>query len=175
VRAGGAVIVPSNDLDTLYVRHRNEIIRYLKHTFGSGPPDPEDVIQVVFERYAALSDDANIGNPRAFLFRSARNFVVDERRRQIVRADHAREAQAIADSGDDLHAERVIDARQRLAAVEKAIGQLDADSRDMLLMNRLDGCSCAEIARLKQCSATLVKAKIARALVACHRALEGRG
>jgi RNA polymerase sigma-70 factor (ECF subfamily) len=93
----------------------------------------------------------------------------------VVRADYASAIDIIAQLSDDLDAERVIEAQQRLAVIEKTIEQLDASSREMLLMNRLQGYSCAEIARRNGCSATLVKAKIARALVACHRALRDQG
>jgi RNA polymerase sigma-70 factor (ECF subfamily) len=41
----------------------------------------------------------------------------------------------------------------------------------MLIMNRIHGLSYAEIARQKGCSQTLVKTVVARALVACERAL----
>jgi RNA polymerase sigma-70 factor (ECF subfamily) len=164
-------ITAGDELGFLYRRYREEILRFLRRTFGSGPPDPEDVVQIVFEKYAATAHDAPVHNTRAFLFRSARNFVIDERRRQSVRSEYAVATQATADRSDDLDAERVLEAQQRWAVIESAIGQLDTRSREMLLMNRLHGLSCAEIARRKGCSATLVKSIIARALVACHQAL----
>lgn len=163
--------VTPDDLERLYYRHRAEIVRFLTRTFGEGPPDPEDVVQAVFERFAMIARVEQVQNARAFLFRSARNFVIDERRRQAVRSEFVAAAIALADRSDDLDAERVLHSRQNWAAIEAAIGQLDARSREMLLMNRIHGLGYAEIARQKGCSATLVKAVIARALVACHHAL----
>jgi RNA polymerase sigma factor (sigma-70 family) len=161
----------TDDLERLYYQHRKEILRFLRRTFGDGPPDPEDVIQVVFERFAAIAKVEQVQNARAFLFRSARNYVIDERRRQAVRSEFASAALVISDRSDDLDAERVIDSRERWAAIEVAIGKLDARSREMLLMNRIHDLSYAEIARRKGCSATQVKSLVARALVACHRAV----
>ncbi|MCB2079547.1 MAG: sigma-70 family RNA polymerase sigma factor [Novosphingobium sp.] len=162
-----------DDLGSLYRRYRDEIRSYVARTFGGGPPDPDDVVQVVFERFAsrASGDDGDVGNVRAFLYRSARNFVIDERRRSAVRADFGNTAAIVELASDDLDAERVLDSRQRWAAIEGAISRMDSRSREMLLMNRIHGLSCAEIARRKKCSATLVKSVIARALVECHRAL----
>lgn len=164
-------VVSRADLETSYFLHREEIIRFVRRTFGEGLPDPEDVVQNVFERFARLGGQERVQNVRAFLFRSARNYVIDERRRQSVRAEYASATLATAELSDDLGAERVIESRQSWAAIETAIGRLDARSREMLLMHRIHGLSYAEIARRHECSATLVKSIVARALVACHRAL----
>ena len=162
----------SQDVGVLYRRYRDGLRAYVARTFGSGPPDPEDVVHVVFEKYAAVINSKHILNPKAFLFVSARNYVIDQRRRQAVRAEFAKDAQNLADNTDELHAERVLESKQRWAAIEAAIEQLDSRSREMLLMSRIHGLSSAEIARRHGCSATLVKNIIARALVACHRALQ---
>lgn len=160
-----------DDLETLYRRYRNGIHRYVARTFGPGPPDPEDVVQVAFEKYAALDETEKITNPPAFLFRSARNYVIDQRRQLSVRAEYARDVVAVTSYSDDLDGARVLESKQRWAVLEAAIARLDARSREMLLMNRIHGLSSAEIARRNGCSPTLVKTIIARALVACHRAL----
>ena len=169
----GRPLALGDEIGLLYRRYHDGIRRYVLRSFGAGPPDPEDVVQAVFERYMAASHADRVLDPRAFLFRSARNYVIDQRRRQSVRADYARDVQSIADASDDLDAERVLDSKQRWAAIEAAIARLDTRSREFLLMNRIHGLSSAEIARRKGCSATLVKTVIARALVALHRALDG--
>jgi RNA polymerase sigma-70 factor (ECF subfamily) len=161
----------SHDIAALYRRYRDSLRRYVTNQFGSGPPDPEDVVQVVFEKYAATLNSSTVLNPKAFLFRSARNYVIDQRRRQAVRADYEKVSQEIADKADDLNGERVLGAKQRLLAVEQAISQLDPRSREMLIMSRIQGLSSAEIARREGCSPTLVKSIIARALVTCLQAL----
>lgn len=169
---GETAAFDSIGLGVLYARHRDEIVRFLRRNFGAGPPDPDDVVQQAFERYAiASAHTGDVQNPRAFLFRTARNLAIDERRRLTVRSDFVASISHIADASDDLDAERVLTARQRWAAIERAIEGLDARSQEMLLMNRIQGLSCAEIARRMGCSPTLVKAKIAKALLACHRSL----
>jgi hypothetical protein len=64
---------------------------YLERTFGVGPPDPQDVAQQAFLRYASLNTEVDaITNARAYLKRSAYNIVVDEYRRlAVMRGDRA--------------------------------------------------------------------------------------
>ncbi|HKX79087.1 MAG TPA: sigma-70 family RNA polymerase sigma factor [Novosphingobium sp.] len=156
------------ELDRIYRRYGEEIRRYVWRTFGAGPPAPEDVVQAVFEKCGVYGHD--IVNSKAFLKTSARNYVIDQHRRMAVSAQYERDLEYMQFHSDDLDAERVLLSKERLALLEKALDQLDARAREMLLMNRIEGLSCAEIARRRGCSATLVKSIIARALVACHRA-----
>jgi RNA polymerase sigma-70 factor (ECF subfamily) len=163
------------DLETLYRGYRDIMRRYVARAFGPGPPDPDDVVQAAFEKYASIDDDQPIDSPEAFLKRSARNYVIDQRRRMGVRAAHARDVTAIEQEHDDFDAARVLEAKERWQIIEGAIEQLDPRKREMLIMNRIHGLNYAEIARRKGCSATLVKAEIAKALFACKRALRKAG
>jgi DNA-directed RNA polymerase specialized sigma24 family protein len=67
-------------LDRIYRQHWDEICRYVRRSFGAGPPDPEDVAQAAFARFAALDVEVQVANPRAFLFRTAHNIAIDARR-----------------------------------------------------------------------------------------------
>jgi RNA polymerase sigma-70 factor (ECF subfamily) len=155
----------------LFREHHGSIRRYVARTFGSGPPDPDDVVQAAFEKYASLGEPNGIENPKAFLIRTARNYVLDQRRRQSVRSSYAQSVQSEDSSNDDFDGERVLTAKQRWRVLEDAIRKLDRRHQEMLIMNRIHGLSYAEIARQKGCSQTLVKTVVARALVACERAL----
>jgi len=159
------------ELDLLYRHHRDTIVRYVRRAFGSGPPDPADVAQAAFEKFLAIDGRDDIANPRAFLIASARNLVLDQRRRLKVRSDYASDARATADETDDFSPERVLVAKEQWRILEDAIQKMDARRRDILVMSRIHGLSSAEIARRMNCSATLVKMLLAQALVLCHRAL----
>lgn len=157
-------------IDALFRAHNGSIRRYVARTFGAGPPDPDDVVQAVFEKCASL-DSSQIDNPKAFLIRTARNYVLDQRRRQAVRSSYTQSVQSEGKPHDDFDGERVLTAKQRWAVLEDAIRALDSRHQEMLIMNRIHGLSYADIARRKSCSPTLVKTVVARALVACERAL----
>ena len=159
------------EIDTLYRRHRDTIVGYIQRNFGSGPPDPADVAQAAFEKYLAIDGRENIENPRAFLIASARNHVLDQRRRFKVRGDYATDVRSIGDETDDFDPERVLVAKEQWQILERAIQGMDQRRRDILVMNRIHGLSSAEIARRMNCSATLVKLLLAQALVLCQDAL----
>jgi len=166
-------ILPDNgegeSLEGLYRRYRAIVLAYVARTFGGGPPDPEDVVQAAFEKYAALGSGARIENPRAFLMRSAHNYVIDERRRRAVRKSHL--SMSAGEPRDDLDAERVLSAKERWDILERAIRVMDRKRQEVLIMNRIHGLSCAEIARRKNYSATMVKRLLADALLTCEHAL----
>ena len=163
--------VDNAGLETLYRSYHEAVRRYVARTFGPGPPDPEDVVQIVFEKFAVVEDRGGIDNPKAFLIRSARNYVIDQRRRQAVRIGHAVHETQTAESHDDRDAERVLLAKERLAIIDRTIRAMDARRQEILVMNRIHGISCADIARHLGRSPTLVKMLLAEALLLCERAL----
>jgi RNA polymerase sigma-70 factor (ECF subfamily) len=160
-------------LADLYRRHWAELVRFVARSFGPGPPEPEDVAQAAFAQYGALEKTESVGNPRAFLYRSARNFAVDQKRRMNVRARFAASADAahLYESADELDAERVLGAKERLRILDRAVRGLEPRARQALVLHRIHDLSYAEIARQTGMSQTQVKRLVALALLACERAL----
>ncbi|MGD9724728.1 MAG: RNA polymerase sigma factor [Pirellulales bacterium] len=160
-------------LSLLYERHRSELVRYARRTFGSGPPDPEDVAQAAFTHFAALAQPELVENPRAFLYRSARNFVIDQNRRALVRTQAARRGDLarVGEAADELDAERVLDGRERLHIIEGAIREMPRLKRDALILHRIEELSYAEISVRLGVSQTTVKRLVGEAVLWCLRAL----
>lgn len=77
-------------LDALYRSYWPSLCAHLRHAFGAGPPDPEDAAQAAFARFAALPDSGQVLSPRAFIWRSAVNYTIDQKRRDRHRFEHAR-------------------------------------------------------------------------------------
>ncbi|MDB5583958.1 MAG: polymerase, sigma-24 subunit, subfamily [Bradyrhizobium sp.] len=161
----------ADGLESLYRRYSVTIRRHIEHTFGMGPPDPEDAVQAAFERFAGVEDKSDIKDPLSFLRRSARNFVLDHHRAAKVRSAHVRSEQESGEGSDDFDAERVLSARERLKIIDLAIRGMDERRREVLIMNRIHGLSCADIALRLGCSPTLVKMRLAEAVLMCRRAL----
>lgn len=59
----------------LYREHAPRIVNGLRQAYGSGPPDPEDITQLVFQRVLERRDLSDIQNIRGFLWRTARNLL----------------------------------------------------------------------------------------------------
>ncbi|HEX6860481.1 MAG TPA: sigma-70 family RNA polymerase sigma factor [Caulobacteraceae bacterium] len=133
-------------LAALYRRHWAELTAYARRTFGAGPPEPEDIVQAAFARFAALPDNTTVANPRAFLFRTAHNIALDARRSQARHGAASLDPQ-FPGEGHDFSPEDVLVSREELARLEAAIAGLRPRQRTALLLHRLDGLSFAEIGR----------------------------
>jgi RNA polymerase sigma factor (sigma-70 family) len=160
-------------LATLYERHWQELVRYVRFTFGAGPPEPEDVVQAAFTHFAALVQPELVGNPRAFLYRAARNFVIDQRRHGLVRARAAQRGylQDTVETADEHDSERVLEGKDRLRILEETVRGLPPRLRDALILHRIEELSYVDVARRMGVSQTTAKRLVAEAILICHRAV----
>jgi RNA polymerase sigma factor (sigma-70 family) len=165
-----ATVRRESDMDSLYARHWGELCHYIKKQFGAGPPDPEDVVQEAFLKFAAVDDRSVIENPRAYLFRTAHNVFVDERRRLALRRSSTADTEAQPVS-EERTPERVLVAKERLQILARCFRTMPETRRRSLLLNRLNGLSCSAIARMTGYSESAVKKHVALALGELEQAL----
>jgi len=95
-------------------------------------------------------------------------------RRHLTRTSRTLDASAplIATGEDEAPGlERSLIAKQQMQLLEQVVRGLPERHRDYLLANRLDGLSCAAIARRFGVSESLVRKTIDEALAVCQRAL----
>jgi len=153
----------TNAIADLYVSYHAELCNYLKRRFGAGVAEAEDVVQQAFASLAAMREPAQVRNPRAYLYRASQNILIEERRRQ---SSWRRNVEpALAGDGavaDEVTPERVLLANERLEILNRVLGRLPLAQRRSFLSNRLDGLSCAEIARRDGYSESAVKKHIAQ-------------
>jgi RNA polymerase sigma factor (sigma-70 family) len=165
-------------LSILYRNQRDAVCGYLRRKYGSGPPEPEDVVQQAFARLAKLDWVAMqaIVKPRSFLYRTAENILISERRRELVRARHmVEDGTGLADIADsDPPADVMLVARDELSAIEAAIRLMPERRRAALLLHRIDGCSIAEIGRQLGISAPGARKHIEKALADIEAAVAAR-
>ncbi len=157
-------------MDVLYARHWGELCHYIKKHFGPGPPDPEDVAQDAFMRFVAIENRHAIDNPRAYLFRTAHNVLVDEHRRLALRGASPADTEA-RPASDDRTPERVLVGQEQLEILTRSLRAMPAARRRSFLLNRLQGLSCAAIARMTGYSESAVKKHIDVALMDLEAAL----
>jgi len=165
-----ALVRRDRGMDVLYARHWGELCHYIKKQFGAGPPDPEDVAQEAFMKFAAFDDRNAIDNPRAYLFRTAHNVFVDEHRRLVLRRASPSNTEARPVS-DDRTPERVLVGKERLEILARSLRAMPAVRRRSFLLNRLQGLSCAAIARMTGYSESAVKKHIGLALTELEAAV----
>lgn len=150
-----------SDAAVLFERYHLSIFRYVRRMTRRDDV-AEDLTQEVFvrvvrgqERYEARGRDA------AWLFRIARNLLVDYRRQAARRPEP---------TGDVEQAARP--ARQPLATdLHEALGQLAETDRDVFLLREMGGLSYQEIARVCGVTPDGVRSRIHRARKSLRTAL----
>jgi RNA polymerase sigma-70 factor, ECF subfamily len=151
----------------IYNRYADSIYRFI-YIKVSSKETAEDLTSEVFLktwRVFHLEENKEIKNPRAFLYASARNLVIDhyraEGRTQIVSIEDSEIK--IEDTAQSL--EKKETDRSDLAIVQKALARLKPEYQDVIILKHIDGLSTKEIAEI------LVKSKGAVRIM-LHRAME---
>jgi RNA polymerase sigma-70 factor (ECF subfamily) len=158
-------------LADLYRVHWKGLCGYVRAQFGPGPPEPEDVAQSAFIRFAA-TDSSHIENPRAFLYATARNLVIDHHRRAQRACAHEQTVQSASeDRVYELSPENVLLQAERFRILAQALERMPLKRRRLVLLNRFEGLSYAEIGERFGMSAENVRKHIERTLAECLRAL----
>ncbi|MCG8507580.1 MAG: sigma-70 family RNA polymerase sigma factor [Sphingomonadales bacterium] len=162
-------------LGDVYRRFWSDLCRYVHGTFGSGPPDPEDVAQTAFTKFAALDAPHAVRNPKAFLITTARNIVLDHHKVAKSRNGHLKQ---IAEDGktihadlDDLTPERVLLGKEELGVLRQVLERLPKKRRELLLLQRVHGLSYVDLSKRTGLSQTTVKYHVAMAFAECLSAM----
>ncbi len=172
-RPASRLTADGNGVAALYTAYRDELVRYVWRTFGSGPPDPEDVIQAAFTHFTALARPDLVSNPRAFLYRAARNFVVDEHRRAKTRdlAVTNGDISRMQGMTNELDAVRILSARERIKIIQDGVDEMQPALRNALTLHRIEGLNYVEVARRMGISQTHAKHLVKEALAICLQKL----
>lgn len=174
--AGQLATENDKDLDYYYREYHQELCRYAVSKFGLSYSEAEDLVQEAFAKMAPQLRAGGIEHVRAFLYRSVHNATIDALRKGRVRETYAQSVQGDPDRDQDsLSPERVVVGRQFLGLIGRALWGMPHKRRRLLLMNRVEGLSYAEIARREGLSATVVKKHVAKALAGCQEALRAYG
>ena len=157
-------------LEELSQKYRRPLIAYFQRRVRSRE-EAEDLTQEVFLRLVRRRDVETIDNPEAFVFRTAINLLRDRSRRGKTLSSHLDEMAHGQNAFEDLSPERVVNGRQSLQSVLRALDELDERSRDVFILHRLEGMKHAEIANLYGVSVSSVEKYIIKALA--HLAKRG--
>jgi len=131
----------------------------------------EDVVQETLSRLVQQSRVQKLVSVYALGFRIAANLLVDHHRRdRRYVAEQEEEPASQAPLPD-----RVLAGRQELAVLQEALAIMPPLRRDVLVRRRLQGQSCAAIARDLGLSPKAVEKHITRGLADLHKAVDGDG
>ena len=161
----------ANAFGLLYDRFQPEILRYLAHRTGD-PDTAEDLAQQVFlKAWQAIPRYESRGVPfKAWLYRMAHNQMVDYFRTRRTTVD----LEGI-DPPEEAEAESIVLAGEMSAALERALGRLSEDHRQVLVLRFLMEKSAHEIGEVMGRKEVTVRGLQMRALQALRRAIEETG
>jgi len=137
------------DMAILFRRHATEITRSLRR-WGISYEAAADLTQETFLRLMGATPriDTQTGSPRAFLYRIARNLVIDHQRHERhVNFVHLQEDEFAALVDTAPSAETLVFDRQRLAISAAALDELPERTRLAFEMHRIDEMTIAEVAK----------------------------
>jgi RNA polymerase sigma-70 factor (ECF subfamily) len=150
------------DADVLYTEHRQGVFRYLCRIVGQ-VETAHDLTQEVFLRVARSPvPEADAAGHRAWVFKIARNLVLNHLRDGRRRAEPV----ALTDVAEPAVQELAAAIRQALAALQ------DVD-RDVFLLRETAGLSYTEIAEACELTVEAVRARLHRARQHLRAALDG--
>lgn len=133
-------------VEALIGRYDEALRRFLARRTLS-EEDAEDIVQEVYYRIGRKNDITTVRYPQAYIFRTAINLVRDR-----VRRDRTRERSNHFPFDERLHAsevpspERVLEGKQRLAIVCRALEELSPKCRHVFVLHRFEDMTYAEIA-----------------------------
>ncbi len=138
------------------------------------PQDAEDLVQDSWVRATAASGSAEqtpISNVRAYLFRIARNLIIDHRRRAAIRPIIEVEEAVLLQAADPAPTpEAAVITRDELNRMDRIIAAMPAKPREVFRLARIEGLSYADIGRHLDLSRQTVHQHMTRALLALQLA-----
>jgi RNA polymerase sigma factor (sigma-70 family) len=142
---------------------RAKLVRWIARRHYGSVGDAEDLLHEAFVRYEQYRRSMPVGNPAAFLLQAAANLAIDRHRsRKHLSPESFEEAcKAAADPAPAAH--DVLAARERLERVRQGLEILNARTREIFLMHRLDGRRHRDIAVALGISCSAVEKHIAKA------------
>jgi len=154
----------------IYRDHGEALLRFIRR--ASGDPDAaEDIVQETVLKVWQAAPDIS-GSLRGYLFRTARNVMIDNYRRAA-----SRPRRAPADPAIESMPEAVdrIDALLTRVLIEEALGRISREHREVVLALHYNRMSVAEASQLLGIPVGTVKSRAFYALRALHAVLEEMG
>ena len=152
----------SAEVDRLYRRHADEVLRYVMLVLRSRT-DAEDVVQATFIRaFRALARGERVQKPRNWLIKIAHN--------ECRRALATRSRRAVEVELEEVPVEQAESGRAE--SLRAALSQLTPKQREALVLRELEGRSYSEIATTLEVSESAVETLLFRARRAVREQLE---
>lgn len=159
-----------------YTRYWDVIARFLRKELHGRMAEAEDLAQEVFVRYSRVLSREAVLNPKALLFRMARNLVIDSGRAEQKRQNCLTDILSLgADARADQTAtpEEEILVKEALEVIEAVVRNLPPKCRRAFVLSRYHHLTHSQISADMGISIAGVKRHINLALAKCDAAVKG--
>jgi len=156
-----------NSVAWLYRDYRSELVERLRRIFGAGPPEPEDLAQEAFAKFASMTRYHDAEHPKALVYRMALNIGFNASKRISVARRYIEAAlrEADAEPLEEMSPEDVYTSRERLTSLVKATAKLSDKQREILARSRIQGETYAEISEATGWSSSDISRQLQSAMV----------
>lgn len=152
-------------LERYYRELLNYFARQLKDRDGAA-----DVVQEAYARVLTVQQAGQaIREPRALLYRTARNIVIDQQRHQAVSEAEGQEALDELPAPAIHQPEQAYAAHQRASQLVDVIEALPPRCREAFVLHKFEGLSHAEVAERMGISRNMVERHVMLAVLACRK------
>jgi RNA polymerase sigma-70 factor (ECF subfamily) len=160
-----------------YLENKVALKRYLRRFFRSRDV-ADDLAQEAFLRAFAAESGRVIEAPKAFLFKVARNLALNELARQSAMTIEPLgdfEGQAVLEDSSQAAVEDVVDSRERVHLLARAIAALPPQCGKVFILRKMQGLSQKEIAARLNISVRTVENHVALGLSRCRAYMRAHG
>lgn len=169
----------TSDLDRWFAReilvHEAALTRYLQRA-RQRPADVPDLRQEVYVRVYESAAKTLPTSPKAFLFQTARNLIIDRvRRERIVSIDYTQDLDSLNVLIDEISPEQRLSGRQELKRLSTAFDQLSDDCRSVIWLRRVEGLSQKEAAERLSLPEGTLESHLCRGIRALMKVVLGGG
>jgi RNA polymerase sigma factor (sigma-70 family) len=160
-----------------YLENEVALKRYLRRFIRSREA-ADDLAQEAFLRAFAAESSRMIESPKAFLFKVAKNLALNELARQSTMAIEPLgdfEGQEILEDSSPAAVEDVVDSRERVRLLARAIATLPPQCAKVFILRKMQGLSQKEIAVRLNISVRTVENHVALGLSRCRAYMRTHG
>jgi RNA polymerase sigma factor (sigma-70 family) len=157
-------------LRALAISHREPLVRYFLRR-GVPAEAAEDCAQEVFVRLARI-DQASVDKPEAYLFTIASSVLVDRSRAARTRQEGKHGPIDELIPGHDASPVQALEGKQALLRLAAILDELPERTREIFLLNRLEGLSYTQLAARFDMSVKSIEKQMSKALAHLRRRYE---
>ena len=147
---GVGAVVSAADVEAWFVREvlplETTLMQFLSHNWRH-EADIADIRQDVYEQVCEAAREELPENTKAFVFRTARNILINRvRREHVVPIEAVADVDALGVAMDAPGPDRTVIARDELRRLQSALDRLPDRCREAVILGRIEGLSGREIA-----------------------------